>query len=210
MSLITYIVFLAIWTLRVVMLKPLIDAKFDLWTKEIINGVIKSIIWVGFAVYLIKLYDVDLKIKLKKMFAMKIKAKTLLPILGIFLAYHLIAMFLMHRGFYLNPKFHPSQLIGQFLLVGVLEETLFRGWFLNTLSSFLRDWEASAITSVMFVLIHIPSWTVNGLSTVTMISTSIGIFVLSMVFGWTFMKGQSLWTPIVLHMIWDVLSITVL
>lgn len=206
----TYMIFWVIWTLRVVLLKPLIDANLELWTKEIINGIIKSCIWFGIAIILIKLYDTGLKIKFKEMFTTRIMAQILLPVLGIFLAYYLIAMFVMHGGFYLNPKFHPSQLIGQFLLVGILEEIVFRGWFLNALSLFLKDWKANIVASVMFVLIHVPSWTVSGMNVAMILSTSIGIFVLSLIFGWTFKKNKSLWTPIILHMIWDILSITVL
>lgn len=206
----TYAIFFVIWTLRVVLLKPLIDANFELWMKELINGTVKLFIWFGFAAYIIKLYESDLKIGFKEMFAAKTNAKILLSVLSVFTAYYLIGMFVLHGGFYLNPKFHPSQLIGQFLLVGILEEIVFRGWFLNSISSFIKDWKANALTSALFVLIHIPSWAVSSVDIVTIISTSVGIFILSMVLGWTFSKSKSLWTPIILHMIWDILSITVL
>jgi len=208
--LLTYLLFLAVWTLRVILLKPLIDGNFELWTKAMVEGAVKSIIWFGFAAFLIKLYKENLNIGFKEMFAARIKAQVFLPVFGIFTAYYVVAMFVLHGGFYLNPAFHPSQLIGQFLLVGILEEIVFRGWFLNAFSLFLKDWKANIITSVMFVLIHFPSWLAGGMNITALLSAGAGIFVLSMIFGWTFEKNKSLWTPIVLHMVWDILSITVL
>lgn len=206
--LLTYLIFLISWSIRVALLNSYINENYYLWSKELINGVIKTIVWFGFAYYFVKKYDTGLKINFKEMFSNKINKKVFFSILIAFIAYYIVAMLIMHGGFAFNPNFHPSQLIGKFLIVGILEEFLFRGWFYNSLLDNLSEHRANIVSSLLFVLIHYPGYIMNGtfhFPLIIYISTF--IFVLSLIFGWSFRKSKSLWVPIILHMIWDVLSI---
>jgi membrane protease YdiL (CAAX protease family) len=206
----SYFVFVLIWSVRIVLLKIYIDSNFVFWTKEIINGFIKSVIWFGFALYLIKEHDKKLKISLKEMFTNKIQWKIFLPILIIFIAYNCIGMFSTFGGFQISPNFHPSQLISQFLLVGVLEEIVFRGWFYNALSTFIAERKANIIQALFFMGIHYPSYIIGGTFKFPgIILTSVFLFGMGIIFGWTFRKNKSLWTPIILHMVWDLLAISI-
>lgn len=201
-----YLVFLLIWSLRIILLKPCIDANLTGWTKEIVNGAIKSAIWLGFSLYLIRKYNQQLPIR--NMLKNRINVKLLLLGTAIVVVYQVILMFIYHKGIYFNPAFQPSQLIGTFLLVGVLEEFVFRGWFLNSLSIFTSETKANLISSVLFLLIHYPSYIVGGTPSL-ILTNSVGIFIASLLFGWSYKKSKSLWVPIILHMLWDLLSITI-
>lgn len=206
----SYCIFVLIWSMRIVLLKTYVDSNYVFWTKEIINGFIKTIIWFGFAFYLIKKYDKTLKINFKEMFTNKIQWKIFLPVLIIFIAFNCIGKILTVGGFKVSPNFHPSQLIGQFLLVGILEEILFRGWFYNALSSFISERKANIVQALFFMGIHYPSYIIGGtFKFPSIISISIFLFGMGIIFGWTFRKNKTLWTPIILHMVWDLLAITI-
>ncbi|MDP4179572.1 MAG: CPBP family intramembrane metalloprotease [Bacillota bacterium] len=205
----TFIVFIAIWSIRTALLKTFIDDNFTLWTKEIINGLIKSIIWAGFAYYFIKKYDDQLSIKYNQMLRSPIMFKVLLPLIGVVALYHILSKIIVFGGLYFNHGFHPSQLIGTVFLAGILEEFLFRGWFYNGISSVLSENKAIIISSILFVLIHYPKYIVASTTIPVMLLSSIGIFVAGVIFGWSFKKSKSLWVPIILHMIWNIVSITI-
>jgi len=205
----TFVVFIAIWSLRITLLKPYIDANYTLWMKEIINGLIKSVIWIGFAYYFIKKYDKQLPVKFNQMFQKPIKFKVILTLMGVIVLYHIFSKIVLCGSLYFNSSFHPSQLIGSFLLAGVIEEFMFRGWFYNGISTFISANKANFITSIFFVLIHYPSYIVAGKPINVILLNSIGIFIVSLLFGWSFKKSQSLWGSIILHMTWNILSITV-
>lgn len=206
--LLSFLLFFTIWTLRIALFKPMIEAAFVLWAREAADSVIKLTIWMGFGFFMIRRHDDDLNANLYEMFKTPVKGWIFFPILLLFIAYHIVGMLLLHGGPYLNPNFHPSRLISQFLLVGILEETVFRGWFYNSLSCCCPRWAANALSSLMFTLIHLPGWIVGGTSIQVILATCPGIFILSLLFGWTFQKNRSLRTPILLHMLWDIMNIT--
>lgn len=207
----TFFLFIVIWSIRITLLKPYIDTHYVFWSRQLINSSIKTLIWFGFALYFIKKYDSQLKISFKEMFTTKIMGKIFFPLLILFVVYHLIGMFLTFGKFQINPSFHPSQLISQFLVVGILEEIVFRGWFMNALSSFVSEKKANIISAMFFIVIHYPSYIVGGtFQFPSIIMVSLFIFILGIIFGWTFRKNRSLWTPVILHMIWDLLSITLM
>jgi membrane protease YdiL (CAAX protease family) len=205
----TYVVFISIWSMRIILLKPYIDANYILWIKEIINGLIKSVIWIGFAYYFIKKYDNQLSIKYNQMVKNPIKFIVILTLMGVIVLYHILAKIVVCGGLYYNSSFHPSLMIGSVLLAGVIEELVFRGWFYNGILSFVSENKANLISSIFFVLIHYPSYITAGKPILAILLTSIGIFIGSLIFGWSFKKSKSLWVPIILHMTWNILSITV-
>jgi len=206
--LITYVVFMLIWIIRIYALKPYIDSNYGLWGKQIINGVIKTLIWGGISIYLIKKYDV--KINLKEMFTKKFSSKKLLIFIAIAVAYHLMAMFSIYGKWRIHPGFHPSQLISQFLIVGILEELLFRGWFFNALSSITSDKKANIIASIFFLTIHYPSYIYTGsFFSPSILYTSASIFILGIAFGWMFRKSKNILMPTIVHSVWDLMELFV-
>lgn len=207
---ISYIILITIWSVRIYIINDIWQPDLDLWSKAILNGSVKSIIWIMFAVFYLKRYNNELCMPSNQLFDIKINWKYFFIVLLPFLAVQFGSMFFKYGGFHIGESFHPSKLIGQFLIVGILEELVFRGWFFNALASLVNDTKANIIQSLLFMGIHFPSYIDHGLFTFPRIlSISVFLFAMGMIFGWVFRKSKSLWPPIILHMIWDLLAITI-
>lgn len=205
-----FLFFFLLWGARIVFLSPLIDGIFPKWEEAFLTSGIKSILWLGFGLFFIRRYDCVLPIKMKAMFTEKINGKLLLSLSGIFLAYQLAGMLLRHRGFYISPSFHPSDLLGMFLLVGILEEVVFRGWFMNALSACMPETKANVVSALFFMVIHYPRYFYEGTFRFPgILFTSVFLFSIGLVFGWVFRQNRCIWTPAILHSVWDLLAITI-
>ena len=87
------------------------------------------------------------------------------------------------------------------LLVGVLEEIPFRGFILQKLLSNMSFIQANLLTSVLFVLIHIPLWILSDINVLNSISS---VFILSFISGYLFKEYNSLWIPITCHSVFNI------
>lgn len=92
------------------------------------------------------------------------------------------------------------------LFVGITEEMVFRGWFLNATVGETKMWVPIGINAVLFLLIHFPVWIYEGHFIENFQNLGfLSIVLLSVLFSWTFLKSKSIWIPIFLHMYWDLL-----
>jgi membrane protease YdiL (CAAX protease family) len=94
----------------------------------------------------------------------------------------------------------------QLLLSPLLEELLFRGLVLKELLTLLPAYLAIALTSLLFVGVHLPYWLSHGGATRAMMTNAGGVFVFSVVAGWLFAKTASIWPSAVAHVANNVLS----
>ena len=94
----------------------------------------------------------------------------------------------------------------QFLLSPLLEELLFRGLVLKELLTLLPAYLAIALTSLLFVGVHLPYWLSHGGATRAMMTNAGGVFVFSVVAGWLYAKTASIWPSTVAHVANNVLS----
>jgi membrane protease YdiL (CAAX protease family) len=86
------------------------------------------------------------------------------------------------------------------LLVGFLEEIPFRGFLLQKLSNYMKFWKANLLTTIIFVLYHIPTW-IN--SNTHILSSAINISMVSLALGYLFKEYKSLWIPIICHSVFN-------
>ncbi len=106
----------------------------------------------------------------------------------------------------LTPLLHASAsawlvTLAQVFFSPISEEILFRGFVLPRLSERLPFWEANAIQAILFTAMHWPNWLwVNGFQT-WIIVTSVSIFILALFLGWLLRRTNSIWPPIVVHII---------
>lgn len=200
------IIFFGIWSVRELAIQPVFLSPLDNIFSELIGAFIKLLVWTLPAILLIRYFHNDMWIGLKEMFITKPKwfkdAPILLlvfvPILQVLLHNHAIAI---------DPNFNPSRLIGGVLFVGITEEIVFRGFLLNVFLKKLEMKRAIAVNEVLFVLIHFPIWIYNGLDVTTILSSSITVFLLGVLFSYSFVKTRNIFVPIALHMIWNLLVI---
>lgn len=83
-------------------------------------------------------------------------------------------------------------------LAPVLEETVFRGFLLASLTKFMPTWAAVVASSVTFGIAHLSSRDFPVL-------TALGILL-----GFSYVRSKNLLTPIVIHGAWNSLVLTIL
>jgi membrane protease YdiL (CAAX protease family) len=83
-----------------------------------------------------------------------------------------------------------NSVLGTSLLVGFIEEIPYRGFILQKLAERIDFWLANAITSLLFVAIHVPGWIVlHALA----VQKAGGILVFGAVMAAVFRWSASLW-----------------
>lgn len=198
---ISYLVFFAGWVIRVVCVDLSGMNEFLAWAIGFLTHVVW---WPLFTFFLIKRYSNDLNVSFKEMLATKPKLKILLPLLAITVIYNVAGYLIDSSGYGTNMKLYD--LIITAATVGIFEESVFRGWFLNSISVFVSERKANLISSVLFVLIHYPGWIHAGYELNTIIITSVSVYILSLFFGWAFRKNRSIWTGAIFHSAWDLIT----
>lgn len=89
------------------------------------------------------------------------------------------------------------------LLIGVVEEIPYRGFMLQKFQERFPFWVANLLTSLLFVLIHLPGWIALH---VLRIDTVIFIFIFSLLMGLIFRYSTTLWSVVIAHSLNDLLS----
>ncbi|MBR3537110.1 MAG: CPBP family intramembrane metalloprotease, partial [Oscillospiraceae bacterium] len=130
-----------------------------------------------------------------------------LPVFLLFVLYPLVTAYLHKGSLTLNSDFGAKEII-MYSFVGITEEMVFRGWLLNAMAGKERQnqWKAILLSSLMFVAIHIPTWTIHGeLAGVFLHFGFVQVIILSIIFSVTFLKSRNILVPVALHMIYDFL-----
>ena len=203
------IAFYTIWALFEFFGKPIIDdiCPGEISSQIVKTVVIKNLVWVLPAALLIHHYKDDVCIGLKEMFTAKVNWLKYLPVFLIFVIYPLVGGYLRKGSLTLSSDFGIKQVI-MYSFVGITEEMVFRGWLLNAMVGKERQnqWKAILLSSLMFVAIHIPTWTIHGeLAGAFLHFGFVQIIVLSIIFSVTFLKSRNIIVPVALHMIFDFL-----
>lgn len=83
-----------------------------------------------------------------------------------------------------------------FILVGLEEELMSRGYFINALNQMERPWVSVLISSIIFSFMHIlnPNIVFLGL---------LNIFLIGVLFSYMYLKTGNLWMPIGYHISWN-------
>ena len=97
-----------------------------------------------------------------------------------------------------------SEILDVFVVAPLVEEMTLRGFFLKRLELNGQSfWRANALTTVVFVAMHLPGWYLQGRTTtlIGFAQRAAPLAVLSLLFGWTKKRSGSLYAAIVLHAI---------
>lgn len=113
----------------------------------------------------------------------------------------IIIIYLYLKGYVLFEKisFSLIRLTGYlllFIIVAVIEETVFRGLILGNLKESINKYLALAVSSVLFVLIHLLN---SGISLVSIMN----LFLAGLIMGVLFILFDNLWMPIGFHLSWN-------
>lgn len=214
LQLFNYIIYLflffGVWSIYELLGKDMIDHYFTNIGAIVLKNVAKVLFWITFSMVLIKKYSFELEVPFPQLFKNKVKVRKVLPIFMIFTLYIVIGSFLERGSLYINESFCYSDLFGKFLFVGITEELVFRGWFLNVTLKKMNQWLAIIINSFLFLLIHFPVWIKSGILVSSFLSGSfLTVLILSVIFSYSFIKTRNIFVPILLHMYWDLLVILI-
>ena len=104
-----------------------------------------------------------------------------------------------------TPPHVPSfsvVLLNAVVVAPLVEEITLRGFFLKRLElNRLSFWSANALTTLVFVVMHVPGWLFRGRfpSMASLAQAMVPLAMLSLLFGWTKKRAQSLYAAIVVH-----------
>lgn len=201
---ISYIVFVAGWYLR----ETYIDLSgLNPYAEACANFVIYGIWWSGFAFLLIHCFRDKLSWDLKSILIKRPHMKTLLAAVPIVLVYYSLCWAV--AGFKFSFEMNWLDYLLTVIGVGIFEESVFRGWFYNAWSTIVNERCANIISALIFVFIHYPRWFRLGNSVGDILYGSVYVFVLGVLFGVLFRKNRSIWTPAILHSLWDALGFVI-
>ena len=188
--------FYAIWTVNELYIKTYISSQF------LRSGVIKTVVWVLPAMLLTYKFSDTVEIGLKEMFITKVKWRKYLWIYALLIAWVLIGG--VQGGFSVSVDWDVVIIV---LFIGITEEMAFRGWLLNATARDMPQWLAVLINAIMFLAIHFPRLTQEGIFVKTFTSFSfIGLMALSAIFSVSFLKSKNLLVPITMHMLYDLMA----
>lgn len=173
-----------------------------------IYGYVIRLLWSGPAFLLIYRHRRYLKIKVGDLFSHPKINRSLIIVLSISFIYCFISMFISHGSFWVDRSAPVLAIILKFIIVGIVEEVVFRGWGYNALASVVSNKKAVMISSTMFVAVHWPAFFIRFyLSGVFdwsgFISQSITALLWGVIFCWLLKKSKSLLNPIIAHTVYD-------
>jgi membrane protease YdiL (CAAX protease family) len=99
-----------------------------------------------------------------------------------------------------------NSVLGTSFLIGFFEEIPYRGFMLQKFADRVGYWWANAITSILFLGVHLPGWI--ALHTLRA-DTAATILIFGVVMAIVFRYANSLWAPIVAHSGNDFLSFVI-
>lgn len=169
-----------------------------------IYGYLSRLIWsIPFIVLAVKNTGC-VQLPAKKIFAFNVHWPSFLLVFTVITGYIMAGMLTNHGGIWRNPQILLMQELPKFLVVGFAEEMVYRGWGMNAFSAHMSSNRANLSASFYFVALHFPAyfihWYLDGTFALsTMLTQAVYVFVLSLIFGWTFKKSQSIWPPMLIH-----------
>ena len=196
--------FYVIWALTEVILFPALRLKGAILS-ETVGPIWKAMVWVVPVIVSLKTKQCEVASYLR----LNSHAWTSIAWSGIGIGFIVGYNFLMHTLFYANTIFPPwltgAQWVNTVVVAGVVEEVLFRGYFLQKLKEWYSFWNANLLVSLLFVSIHFPIWYMNAdkIAHGAIAWAQLGAFIFgfSLLQGWLFQKASSLWPCIMMHMV---------
>jgi len=198
------IILFVLWTLRWTIL-----LKYIPTSNYLLEAIIKIIVWIVLPVLYLSIYNKVNPWKYLKL--VPASKKVIFWDIIISLLWFAIQLILNIKGngnhLYWNRNI--SDWINTFLIVGITEEIMFRGFILGKLREWTSFGKANIIQAILFVLIHVPVWI--SLNKEYFVVDSIweylwaigAIFFFGLVMGYLVKKTNSIWPAILIHSFGD-------
>ncbi|MDQ6423466.1 type II CAAX endopeptidase family protein [Paenibacillus sp. LHD-117] len=190
-----YVVFYAAWLFVRTYLN--VDSQTVFW--GLYNVFTKIVIWVLPVILYIKIVEKDEWVTFLKLNKKIEKWHWLVIPLVLLVIYLVLVNSVIFNQPFFNIKSGVSEWLKAVIFAGIIEEILFRGFFLNKLASRMKFWKANLVTTIMFILIHYPLWLSLHHSALDIFINSVYIGIISFTTGYIWKKTNSLWGPVLFH-----------
>jgi len=121
-------------------------------------------------------------------------------------------MLVKHKEIWLNKSINLPFEIMKYVIVGFVEETVFRGWGYNALTSVTTDKKAVILSTMFFVFVHWPAYFVKlyrfGIFDISgLFVQSLSAVVWGLIFCWLLKSEKTIWNPVIAHTFYDLASV---
>lgn len=173
-----------------------------------IYAYLSRLIWVSPAICLILKFSGFLQTEKKELFSSPHFNNSLLGVLIVSFSFVLVSMLIDHKGFWVNRETDVILTIIKFIIVGFVEETVFRGWGFNALQKVISEKKAAILSTIFFVALHWPAYFIKlfrfGVFDYTgLLNQRLSALIWGLIFCWLLKRGKSLWHPIIAHAFYD-------
>lgn len=200
-----YAIFWVIWLIAQGYLTLIQRQMTTGMTNDLINVVVKVLIWVPLGLFWLNKTQGQLWLSKKKLYNRHFPVQFWWT-LAIFIVYLGFSMWFRHHSFYITAMPFTKE-GGNFfsvtLAAGLIEEFVFRGFFCNYLLAKFDMTSAIIIQALLFQAIHFPIYFAEGLSLMGWGVNVATVLPLGLIFGWIFYQSKNLWPSTILHCIWD-------
>ncbi|MDQ0216703.1 membrane protease YdiL (CAAX protease family) [Oikeobacillus pervagus] len=189
-------IFYLVWAFKELWLVKYIYL-YDETTSALLMAIIKIFVWIVPTCLWIKYY---LHINPINYLKMNVHVKrglfwgvVLSLILGLRFAFEVYI--LHHQRFHFDLSL--TSYLNVFLLSGITEEIVFRGFILQEIGKKMSFWKANLITAFLFLVIHYAVWMYDGIF--FDVWSHLYVYLLGLIFGFVYKKTGSLWSVVLLH-----------
>lgn len=208
--LLSFVGFIFLWTM-VTDAWNYSDYFFNFSNGKYIYSYLSRLIWVLPALFLIIRYNNSLHLNRRELFSCPHFDKPMIIVLIVSSAFVVITMLFNHKYFWFNSKVNLLLVI-KFVMVGFVEETVFRGWGYNALAKVTSDRKAIIISTAFFIMLHWPAYFIKlyrfgNFDLSVILSQSFSALVWGLICCWLMKKGKTLWNPIIAHAVYDIMFV---
>ncbi len=195
------------------------DRCFQFNGGNYVYSYLSRLVWVLPAVYLVIRYSDSLRVNKKALFSLPHFIfslphfnKSLIVVFIVSAVYVICVMLVNHKGFWLNKNINLLFEIMKYVIVGFVEEAVFRGWGYNALTKVTTDKKAVILSTMFFVFVHWPAYFVKlyrfGIFDISgLFVQSLSAVVWGPILCWLLKSGKTIWNPIIAHTFYDLASV---
>ncbi len=186
------------------------SARIPLVSGGMLYALLSRLIWVAPALWLIFRHEGALEYGRRALFSSPVMNMSLVLVLSAAAVAVLCMMVSVHGGLWLNESLDLLPALIKLAAAGVVEEIVLRGWGYNALCRATTEKNAALYSTVFFVLLHWPAFfirliRIGALDVPAFLTQTLTAAIWGLVFCWLMKKGKTLWNPVLVHVIYDML-----
>lgn len=170
-------------------------------------GYLSRTVWMIPAFFLIRRFGSNLFLSGKQLFS-KPKAEPVFVTFLVLTTVYALALMAIHNRFWHITSESILLVTVKYLIVGLGEETVFRGWSYNLLKKVHSNAVSLLLSAVGFVLLHWPAYFIKlflygSFDWAGLMAQSLSVLLCGLLFAVMLKRSGTLWNPIIAHAYYD-------